>query len=130
MKRLGTASSTERSSDQTELAQFWADGPGSYTPPGHWNQIATELAAAEGLSGTATARLVAELNAALADAATTARDAKLRMVWPCGMRSGIGCWTHSAIPPIGGWDNLGKAAAASREARTTIGIVSGPCITA
>ena len=76
VKRLGAASSTERSADQTEIARFWADGPGSYTPPGHWNQIATGIAAAEGLSGTASARLLAELNVALADAAIAAWDAK------------------------------------------------------
>ena len=76
VKRLGATTSSERSADQTEIALFWADGPGSYTPPGHWNQIATEMAAAEGLSGTASARLLAELNVALADAAIAAWDAK------------------------------------------------------
>ena len=25
------------------LAQFWADGPASETPPGHWNTIANEV---------------------------------------------------------------------------------------
>jgi membrane-associated phospholipid phosphatase len=76
VKRLGSASSTERTAEQTEIARFWADGSGSYTPPGHWNQIATDLAATEGLSGPASARLLAELNVALADAAIAAWDAK------------------------------------------------------
>ncbi|MDH3460829.1 MAG: Ig-like domain-containing protein, partial [Burkholderiaceae bacterium] len=32
VKRLGSATSTERTADQTEQAQFWADGAGSFTP--------------------------------------------------------------------------------------------------
>ncbi len=34
---LGDADSTSRTSDQTQIARFWADGPGTTTPPGHWN---------------------------------------------------------------------------------------------
>ena len=30
------------------IAEYWADGPKSETPPGHWNLIANEVAAAEG----------------------------------------------------------------------------------
>jgi hypothetical protein len=30
------------------LAQFWADGPASETPPGHWNTIANEVADSPG----------------------------------------------------------------------------------
>jgi hypothetical protein len=30
------------------LAQFWADGPASETPPGHWNTIANEVSDAQG----------------------------------------------------------------------------------
>jgi hypothetical protein len=31
------------------LAEFWADGPNSETPPGHWHVLANELAAMPGL---------------------------------------------------------------------------------
>ncbi len=31
------------------LAQFWADGPASETPPGHWNTIANEVSDTPGL---------------------------------------------------------------------------------
>ena len=44
VQRLGSATSTQRTADQTQIARFWADGAGSYTPPGHWNQIAAEQA--------------------------------------------------------------------------------------
>ena len=30
------------------LAQFWADGPASETPPGHWNTIANEVSDSQG----------------------------------------------------------------------------------
>ena len=55
---------------------FWADGKGSTTPPGHWNQIAAQVAAAKGNSLSANARLFAQLNVALADAAIACWDAK------------------------------------------------------
>ena len=31
------------------LAEFWADGPASETPPGHWNTIANDVADTPGL---------------------------------------------------------------------------------
>ncbi|MCM8621019.1 MAG: Ig-like domain-containing protein, partial [Candidatus Accumulibacter sp.] len=76
VKRLGSATGSARSADQTEQALFWADGKGSYTPPGHWNQIAEEVARNQGNSLSANARLFAQLNVALADAAIAAWDAK------------------------------------------------------
>ena len=76
VKRLGSATSTDRSADQTQIALFWADGKGSYTPPGHWNQIATDVAKAQGNSLAANARLFAQLNVALADTAIACWDAK------------------------------------------------------
>jgi hypothetical protein len=75
-KRLGSATSPERTDDQTEIARFWADGSGSYTPPGHWNQIATDVAETMDLSAREVAFLLAELNVALADAGIAAWDAK------------------------------------------------------
>ncbi|MGH2995091.1 MAG: vanadium-dependent haloperoxidase, partial [Gaiellaceae bacterium] len=32
------------------LAEFWADGPNSETPPGHWNTVANEVSDTPGLS--------------------------------------------------------------------------------
>ena len=37
---IGAADSPTRTDDQTEVAEFWADGTGTVTPPGHWNRIA------------------------------------------------------------------------------------------
>jgi len=58
------------------LTEFWADGPSSETPPGHWNSIAQIIAAAQGNTLEENARLFALLNIAMADAAICAWDAK------------------------------------------------------
>jgi membrane-associated phospholipid phosphatase len=76
VKTLGAKNSPVRTSDQTEIAQFWSDGAGTYTPPGHWNQIAEEVALQRNTSLMDEARLFALLNIALADAAIAAWDAK------------------------------------------------------
>ena len=74
--RLGRIDSTERTPEQTELVTFWANGPGTATPPGHWNRIATDLLMTDGRDLLDHARTLALLNLALADAAITAWDAK------------------------------------------------------
>jgi hypothetical protein len=76
VKSLGAATGSTRTGDQTQIALFWADGPGTVTPPGHWNQIAQQIATALGNSLQENARLFALLNLAMADAAICAWDAK------------------------------------------------------
>src|SRR5207302_1383230 len=55
---------------------FWADGAGTETPPGHWNSIAQIVGAAQHNTLEQNARLFALLNIAMADAAICAWDAK------------------------------------------------------
>jgi membrane-associated phospholipid phosphatase len=76
VKALGRATGSSRTADQTEIALFWADGAGTETPPGHWNHIAQDVAAAQGNTLDQNARLFALLNLAMADAAICAWDAK------------------------------------------------------
>ena len=76
VRELGSASSATRTADQAEQAQFWSDGRGSYTPPGHWNQIAQQIAQSQGNSLAANVRLFAKLNVALADAAIASWNTK------------------------------------------------------
>jgi|CXWL01.1.fsa_nt_gi hypothetical protein len=76
VKALGSATGSTRTPDQTQIARFWADGAGTFTPPGHWNQIAEQIALQQGNSLSANARLFAELNVALADAGITAWNTK------------------------------------------------------
>ena len=42
VRRLGRVDSALRTAEQTEIALFWADGPGTVTPPGHWFVIAQD----------------------------------------------------------------------------------------
>jgi membrane-associated phospholipid phosphatase len=62
--------------EQKRIADFWADGPGTATPPGHWNAIALDLLRDRDLSTRAVARLFAVLNTAQAEAFIACWDAK------------------------------------------------------
>jgi membrane-associated phospholipid phosphatase len=76
VRALGRLDSTVRTSEQTEIALFWGYGPGSSTPPGHWNQIVQTIARRQGNSLAQNARLFALLNLAMADAAIVSWDCK------------------------------------------------------
>jgi hypothetical protein len=76
VKSLGSAMSTTRTSDQTNIALFWANGAGTATPPGHLNVLAAIVSDKKDLSLAQNARLFAMLNVALADAAIMCWDAK------------------------------------------------------
>jgi hypothetical protein len=76
VKKLGEIDSRLRTKEQTEIAAFWGYGPGTATPPGHWNQIATVVALKRGNSLAENARLYALLNLAMADAAISCWEAK------------------------------------------------------
>jgi membrane-associated phospholipid phosphatase len=62
--------------EQRAIALFWADGPGTFTPPGHWNEIALGLVRTHGLDTAQAARVFAVLNTAQADAFICIWDAK------------------------------------------------------
>jgi len=62
--------------ERYKLVDFWADGAGTYTPPGHWNAIACESFASQNISEVRWARNLALLNMAMMDAAICCWDAK------------------------------------------------------
>jgi membrane-associated phospholipid phosphatase len=76
VQSLGSATNSTRTQDQTDIAHFWADGGGTFTPPGHWNQIAQDVSMKRGLSLAENAEMFFVLNAAEADAGIAAWDAK------------------------------------------------------
>ncbi|MFM9264055.1 phosphatase PAP2 family protein [Tychonema sp. BBK16] len=78
VKEIGKIDSLTRTQDQAAIAKFWANGAGTFTPPGHWNQIAEEASSLTGQSLEDSARLFAMLNFALADAAIVSWDAKYK----------------------------------------------------
>ena len=75
-KDYGSRDNSLRTADNTQSALFWADGSGTYTPAGHWNDIAATAASLAGKSILDNARVFAQLNVALADAGIAAWDAK------------------------------------------------------
>lgn len=58
------------------IAEYWADGPRTESPPGHWNQIAQDIALREGHGIDEDAKLFFALNAAVFDAGIATWEAK------------------------------------------------------
>lgn len=91
------------------VAEFWADGPRSDTPPGHWNQIAQGIVLREAYGLGEAAKLYFALTGALHDAAIAAWDAKL------GYDSGrpvTAIRHHWANSTVVSWAGPGKGVAA------------------
>lgn len=76
IRQWGSRTSSVRTRDQTEIAWFWADGVGTETPPGHWNDVARQWVEARDPGLLESARLFAALNMAMADAGIAAWDSK------------------------------------------------------
>jgi hypothetical protein len=76
VKRLGSATSTDRTPEQTDIARVWAFGAGSMTPPGAWNKVAQQVAQSNSMGITQSVRMFALLGMAEADAAISAWDCK------------------------------------------------------
>ena len=74
--RLGALNSSDRTSEQTEIAAFWADSAGTATPPGHWNRIATDVTLSRHSDLLESARTFALMNLAMADAGIASWDSK------------------------------------------------------
>ena len=62
--------------ERIRIVHFWGDGVGTYTPPGHWNAVASEEFVKLRWSEVRWARAFALLNMALMDAAIACWDAK------------------------------------------------------
>jgi hypothetical protein len=64
------------SREQIRIVQFWADGAGTSTPPGHWNAIAADDFITKDYSEVRWARNMALLNMSLMDAAIVCWNTK------------------------------------------------------
>lgn len=62
--------------ERLAIVHKWADGAGTYTPPGHWNDIAAEYIAEAKFSEVRAARAYALINMALHDAAVGCWETK------------------------------------------------------
>jgi len=67
---------TNPSREHMRIVQYWADGVGTYTPPGHWNAIAAEDFVNKHFSEVRFARNMALLNMAEMDAAIVCWNTK------------------------------------------------------
>lgn len=71
-----------RSGEVWRIAQLWGDGAATYTPPGHWNEIACRSIVREKFSELRTARTLALMNMAIFDAGISCWDAKTYYWYP------------------------------------------------
>jgi hypothetical protein len=62
--------------EQARIANYWSDGAGSYTPPGHWHREAANLSRQYKLSEVATARTLALVGTAVMDAGIACWETK------------------------------------------------------
>ncbi len=95
VKALGRLTGSTRTDDQTALAPFW-EGNASV----HWNQAANQIARANDLPMSASNRLLAVLNLAMADTAITTWAAKRFY----GADPGEVTWRPVTAIPLAGGD--------------------------
>ncbi len=68
--------------ERLAIVHKWADGVGTYTPPGHWNDIAAEYIVNAKFSEVRTARAFALLNMSLHDAVVGCWETKFHYFNP------------------------------------------------
>ncbi len=73
---------THPSGETWRIAMYWSDGVGTYTPPGHWNEIACNLLAKYPLNELRIARMLSLINMAMADAGICCWDTKTYYYYP------------------------------------------------
>ncbi|HEV2824542.1 MAG TPA: vanadium-dependent haloperoxidase, partial [Actinomycetota bacterium] len=70
------ADSAGLTDEHKAIAEYWADGPGSETPPGHWCLLAQDVSARDGHDLDQDVKLFFALTGALVDASIACWDAK------------------------------------------------------
>ncbi|WP_338221264.1 phosphatase PAP2 family protein [Algoriphagus sp. oki45] len=68
--------------ERRRIANFWQDGLGTYTPPGHWNDFANRNIVEKKWNPLRSARVLAYLNMAMMDAGISCWDAKYYYHYP------------------------------------------------
>lgn len=84
--------------EHERIISFWADGAGTYTPPGHWNAIACDEFVKEQWTEVRWARNLALLNMAQMDAAIVCWDAKFYYYNPRPPQMDITIKTGTGVP--------------------------------
>jgi PAP2 superfamily len=78
-----------QSREQARIANYWADGAGSYTPPGHWHRTAADACVEAKYSEVRTARTLALVGTSLMDAGISCWEAKYYYYTPRPQMFGI-----------------------------------------
>lgn len=88
--------------EQARVANFWSDGPGSYTPPGHWHRTAANAGHDAKYSEVRMARMLALLGTTEMDAAIGCWEAKYYYYYPrpqqFGMKTSVGLPNFPSYP--------------------------------
>lgn len=84
--------------EQARIANYWADGVGSYTPPGHWHRKAAALAHQNNFSEVRTARTFALVGTAMQDAGVACWDAKFYYYYPRPNQMNLAVKTSVGLP--------------------------------
>ncbi|WP_111670903.1 phosphatase PAP2 family protein [Algoriphagus litoralis] len=71
-----------RTVERRRIANFWQDGLGTYTPPGHWNDFANRFIIKYKLNTLRSARTLAYMNMAIMDGGISCWDAKYYYHYP------------------------------------------------
>lgn len=88
----------DRSRTQWSTGDFWADGAGTTTPPGHWNIIAEDLTVEARYSEVRTARVFSLMNRAIMDAGIVCWYAKYKHFIPRPSQMDAEIKTATGIP--------------------------------
>jgi membrane-associated phospholipid phosphatase len=83
---------------QLAIAQKWNDGAGTYSPPGHWNDVALEYVRDARMSEVRAARVFALLNMAMHDAGVGCWEAKFYYFNPRPSQMDPGIKTQIGLP--------------------------------
>ncbi|MEP7321929.1 MAG: phosphatase PAP2 family protein [Saprospiraceae bacterium] len=75
--------------EQARIANYWADGAGSYTPPAHWNRIAADAGVRAKYSEVRMARTLALLGTSQMDAGIACWETKFYYYTPRPQQFGV-----------------------------------------
>ncbi len=84
--------------EKRRIANFWQDGLGTYTPPGHWNRFANEFIVENKMNPLRSARTMAYLNMAIMDSGISCWDAKYYYHYPRPIQTIDGFKTIAGTP--------------------------------
>jgi hypothetical protein len=84
--------------EKRRIANFWQDGLGTYTPPGHWNRFANEFIVESKMNPLRSARTMAYMNMAIMDAGISCWDAKYFYHYPRPIQKIEGFKTIAGTP--------------------------------